>query len=289
MIKRLFAFIFFCSCSTALFAWTDNFGAGARSAALGNASVTLSDIYAAQNNQAGLAGVKSLSGGFYYENKFLTKDLSAKGALLALPTKSGVFGLTVNSFGGKNYKENKLGLAYGKSFGDVISAGIQLDYLGTSIGEGYGKSSAFTVEAGLQARLLKNLFVGAHIFNPVRAKVADYNNEKAPTILKFGLRYNFSDKLFLCSEVQKDIDLKPVIKAGIEYQIVKDFYLRAGVSTNPVQNSFGFGYKAKYFKIDVAAAYHQTLGYSPQIALSFNLGEKSPAQNSASETETEKP
>jgi hypothetical protein len=189
-MRKLFTFLLFINCFR-LLAWTDNFGAGARSAGLSNASVTLTDIYAAQNNQAGLAGIKKISGAFFYENKFLVRDLSFKGACAAVPVKSGVLGISVNSFGGKNYSENKFGLAYSRNFGEAISAGVQMNYLGTFIGEGYGKSNAFAVEAGIQARLIKQLFIGAHIFNPNRAKIADYNNERASTIMKLGLRYQF--------------------------------------------------------------------------------------------------
>ena len=271
-MKYLYFIFFLLIVSSRLFAWNDNYSAGARSTGLSNASVTLSDIYAAQNNQAGLSGIKKISGAFYYENKFLIRDLSFKGAMLAIPVKIGVFGVSVNSFGGKNYNENKIGVSYSRSFGEILSAGVQMNYLGTFIGEGYGNSSAFAVEAGIQAKLIKNLFVGAHIFNPNRAKIAEYNNERAPTIIKLGLRYQFSDKVFLCTEAQKDISVNSVFKAGIEYQIIKDFYLRGGVSTGPVQNSFGFGYHAKYFRTDIAASYHQSLGYSTQIAFSFQFG-----------------
>ena len=56
-------------------------------------------------------------------------------------------------------------------FGENFSAGIQLDYLTTKIGEGYGNNGVVAGEFGLQAKPLKNLTIGAHIFNPSRAKI----------------------------------------------------------------------------------------------------------------------
>lgn len=276
-VSLLFLTVFF---SSGAFAWNDNRTAGARANGLGGSSATLTDIYSGQNNQAGLAYLKSPSAAIFYENRFMVKDLSYKGALVAMPVqKLGTFGLAVTNFGSKNYGENKLGLSYSKAFGDVLSAGMQFNYLSTHIGEGYGKSGTVAIEMGLQAKLLKGLYLGAHIFNPTRSKVADYNKEKAPTILKLGLRYNFSDKVFLTAETEKDILLKQVYKGGIEYQIIKNFYLRAGASSNPINNSFGFGYASKSFKLDMAANYHPTLGYSTQISMSFQLPEKAAASS----------
>ncbi len=71
-----------------LYSSNDNLPQGARSAALGNASVTFADFWAIQNNQAGLADFKNIAAGFYYENRFLLKELSLKSVAFVLPTKN---------------------------------------------------------------------------------------------------------------------------------------------------------------------------------------------------------
>jgi len=68
--------------------------------------------------------------------------------------------------------------------------------------------------------------------------------------------------------------MKPVFKAGIEYKAIKEFYLRAGISTNPALSSFGFGLNLKNLKIDFSANYHQVLGISPQVGLSYVMEKK---------------
>jgi hypothetical protein len=258
--------------STQLWAWNENTPLGARSAALANASVTLSDVWSAQQNQAGLGYLKKISAGVSFENRFLLKDLATKSLVAAVPTKYGVIGLSVSSFGNcKLYSENKYGLAYAKAFGDVFSMGIQFDYLSTNIAENYGKSGVIAAEAGIQAKLAKNLYIGSHIFNPTRALIAKYNDERAPTIIRLGLRYEFSKVVFTSIEVVKDIEKKPAYKVGIEYMIIKQFYLRVGVASNPFYNAFGFGANLKKFKLDVSTSYHQTLGYVPQLSMSVEL------------------
>ncbi len=272
MIKCFyFSTILFNLIGFSCFATGENWPIGGAPAGMSNATVTLNDFWSINNNQAGLTGVKNLSAGIYYENHFGLKDLGLKAGAIVLPTKSGVFGLSTTYFGYTQYNENKIGLAYAKSFGTKFSVGVQLDYLSTHIAENYGNSSTVAAEIGLRYKINKNLVIGTHVFNPTRAKVASYNDERAPTIVKLGLSYLFSDKVILAVESDKDIQYDPVFKAGIEYHPIKALYFRTGISTNPVLNSFGFGIEQANFNLDFAASYHQTLGFTPQVSLIYHF------------------
>lgn len=250
-------------------AWNENNPIGARSSGMGNASVSFGDVWSAHHNQAGLGFVRDISAGAYYENRFLLKEISIKGGVVAIPVKAGTFGLTISNFGYSLYNENKYSLSFAKAFGDKLSAGVAMDYLTTKIAEGYGSKGVLAAEFGIQAKPLNGLTIGAHVFNPTRSKIADYNDERLPTIIRFGGDYNFSDKVTVAVETEKDMSQKAIFKAGIEYKPVKEFYLRAGIGTNPTLTSFGFGINLKNFKIDVSGNYHQTLGISPQLGLTY--------------------
>ena len=268
-MKKFFFLLFALTIFNSAKASNENFPIGARSSALGNASVSLSDVWSAHHNQAGLGFVRNFSAGVYYENRFLLKELSIKALALVLPVKAGTFGMCITSFGYSLYNENKYSLSFSKTFGDKLSAGIAMDCLSTKIAEGYKSKNVFAAEVGIQAKPLKYLTIGAHLFNPTRAKLADYNDERIPTIFRLGADYNFSDKVKLAIETEKDISEKAVFKAGIEYQAMKEFYLRVGINTNPTLSSFGFGINLKNFKIDISANYHQIVGISPQLSLTY--------------------
>lgn len=245
---------------------------GARSAAIGGASATYSDTWSAFNNQAGLGPLKGISIGLANEFRFLIPELSIRGLAVAVPVKQlGVFALSVSYFGYNVYNEKKIGLAYARSFGDKISAGLQINYLNTHLAEGYGDRNSFTVEAGIQALLMKNLMIAAHINNPTRTKLAEYDDERIPTIVQVGLAYTFSEKVIVSVESEKNLEEKNIVKAGVEYHIVKQLYLRTGISNNPGLFSFGFGLQLDKLKIDLASTYHQVLGFSPQLALSYSF------------------
>jgi len=262
----------FIVCSSCLFA-ADNYPVGARSAGLANASVTFSDVWSSFHNQAGLAFLKNTEAGAYFENKFFLSDLSVKGFSLGIPTtKAGTFALSATLFGGSLYNEKKAGIGYAKKLGEKFSAGVQLDYLSTFIAEDYGSRSSFVVEAGLLAEPVKNLKIGIHIFNPNRAKLAEYADERIPTIMRLGASYTFSEKVLLCAEEEKDIDQSSVFKAGLEYHVAEVLFIRGGIATNPSLSTFGFGLKInKQFMVDMAASWHQQLGFSPQFSLQYKF------------------
>lgn len=257
---------------------TENWHIGARSSALANASVTLTDLWAVQHNQACLALVDKPAAGLFYENRFLLPETGLKGGAMVLPTNSGVFGLMVSSFGYSKYGESKYGLAYARKLGDNFAMGLQLDYLQTRIAENYGTSSNFAAEIGLRAKINEKLAIGVHVFNVNRALLheldldsANTYKEHIPTVMRVGVQYTFSEKVFAVLETEKDIDHKAIVKVGVEYHITEPFYLRLGVSSHPFQNSFGFGMKFSQLHIDVAASYHSVLGYSPQLSISYHL------------------
>jgi hypothetical protein len=267
-------YLFLVFCLTFQFSLaTDNYSVGARSAAVANASVTYSDIWSTYHNQAGLAFVKNVEIGAYYENRFLVKELGLRSAAIAVPVgKLGAFGLNTTFFGYATYNEKKAGLSYAKKFGDKIAAGIQLDYLNTFFNdEFYGSRTSFTTEAGLIAEPIANLKIGAHIFNPTKEKIAEYGDEHIPVIMRLGASYKFSEKVLLSSEVEKDVDFDNVFKTGLEYHPVEALYIRVGIASNPTLSCFGFGFRLKQFIVDMSTQYHQVLGFSPQFSLGYGF------------------
>lgn len=243
---------------------------GARSAALGGYNATLSDVWSTNNNQAGLGFMEDMTGGIYYENRFLLSETSYKAGAFVMPVKTGALGLSVSSFGYELYNETKAGLSYGQRFGDKFSVGVQLNYLNTKLTQEYGSKTAITGAIGAIAKLSDELTLGVHLYNPTRSKLTNDNNERIPTIMKLGLDYKFSDKVMFVVSTEKDVDFDARVNAGIEYHITEIFYLRGGISTNPTQYAFGAGMQLKHFKVDLSSSFHQTLGMTPAISIIYS-------------------
>jgi len=257
--------------SSQLIASHDIFPTGAKSIAMGNASVMNDDLWGAFNNQAGLAGIKKFSVGFMYENQFLIKELGIKAGALAIPVNNGTFGLSFAQYGFNLYNENKVGLAYAMNLSNRLSAGIQIDYLMTQLAENYGKKDIFTFEIGLMGKVTDNFILGAHVFNPINIKLTDDVEERIPSRIRFGMKYIVNSAVNFVAETEKDINHKAIFRAGVEYEIVNNIFVRTGIGTTPSIFSFGFGVNLNNLKIDFGTSMHNTLGYSPALSLVYNF------------------
>ena len=74
-------------------------------------------------------------------------------------------------------------------------------------------------------------------------------------------------------EIEKNTEREGVsLRGGLEYEVVRSLYIRAGVQTNPGILSFGLGYTIRFVQVDVAAQLHNDLGASVQIGMVLSFG-----------------
>jgi len=254
---------------------------GARAAALGNASVALNDGWAMGNNVASLGQLTEPFVGVYAENRYLIRALSTAVLTAAAPlgglrdgkARNGVVGVEVQRFGDKLYSEQRIGTGYGYR-GGLFSIGARVDVLQVSI-EGLGSRRSVAVSVGGQAEVVpKRLYFGAYLYNLNQTKLAQYDDERVPTVLKAGLSYRPADKVLLNVETEKDVDQPADFKAGLEYQAVEALAVRAGFSSLSEQTTGGVGLRAGQFRIDYAAAWQARLGLSQHLSVSVQLPKK---------------
>ncbi len=246
------------------------FESGARQGGMSGSGVIISDIWSSTNNQAGLADLKGFSAGLFYSNIFNMPDLKDIAFALSAPTeKYGTVGLNYSYNGNEFSNFSKFGLAYAKRLGKRITAGIQLDYLRFAQLT-YGNSGVAIGEIGFIAEPIENLYIGAHVFNPWRAKLSG-TNDYVSSVIRIGTGYYFSKKVLFTAETEKDIDKPIVFRAGTEYNPIAGLFVRAGVALNPVKYSFGLGYNYKGVTVDIAYINHNILGYYMQFGLGYTL------------------
>lgn len=242
---------------------------GARTAGIGGFSVGMKDLWAAENNLAALAFHNKKEVGVYHQNKYNLKELSHTAFLASLPLKKASLGLSISRFGFNLYNENKFSLGYGQLLSNDFALGLQLNYHSTVIAEGYGNNKSLSANIGLLTMLSDELQIAVLLINPTKARLSDYEDERYQTLIRLGILYAFSKKVFLASELERSMNTKSILKVGMEYFFQNCIYLRAGMSTNPQLSSFGFGYNRKAIKVDFASTYHTSLGVSPQISIQF--------------------
>jgi hypothetical protein len=246
---------------------------GARSAGLGNASVTITDSWAFFNNISGTAELKNIQGSCTFQNRFGIKVLNTGVAAFIYPLKFGVSSLGFSKFGDSHYSVQKVSAGFGHKIGHV-SLGIKADYLQVAIEE-LNTRRAFLLEFGGIAEITKQLIFGAHVYNINQASlIGGSKKESVPVVMKAGLSYRPIKKLMLNVETQKDLNHKPCFKTGIEYFVVEKFCLRTGISTQRFISFFGIGFNNQTLRIDYAFSSHAQLGISNELSLSYRFRKK---------------
>ncbi|MEO6231343.1 MAG: hypothetical protein ABJB11_05175 [Ferruginibacter sp.] len=239
---------------------------------LGSYSTQHTDVFSFLNNQASLAQVKDVAVGVYGEKRFLLNATSMYAAALAIPSKMGNFGVSMKYAGYKSFNENQIGLAYGRSLGSKVDLGIQFNYYGYKV-PSYTSANAVDFEIGAIVHLTDQLNAGIHVYNPVGGNFSK-TDEKLTSAYKVGLGYDVSEQFFISAEVVKEEDYPVNLNAGIQYQFVKQFFVRAGVSSATSTGYAGVGLSWNNLRLDISGSYHPQLGLSPGLLLIMNFADK---------------
>jgi hypothetical protein len=248
-----------------------NFPIGSRAAALANAVVMDSGIWSVYHNQAGLGDFHNLSIGFHNENKYVIPEASLHALAFTIPVKAGTFGLSYSYFGYSKYNENKIGIGFGKKLGEKFSAGVQMNYHYIYVIGEYENRHALSAEGGIQYTPIQAIRIGLHVFNPTRSHFSPTNIDTLATTLRAGFSFTPLEKLWMAVETEKNISENLRIKGGIEYEIHEGLFLRTGIITHPVQNTFGLGFNIRRINADVAFSHDPKLGFTPHFSFDVQL------------------
>lgn len=258
-------------------------GHGGRAQALGNASAMLGgEVWAVANNAAGLGSLTRPTAGIYFENRYLIPSLNVAAVAMALPLGAvelaaaglparaarGVLGIEAQRFGGVLYNETRVGVAYGYRLG-VVSVGGRLDALQVSF-QDLGSRRTLAASLGGQAELLpQSLTLGAYLYNITQSRLANYQDERLPTVLRVGLAYRPGKQVLLLTEAEKDVERDVGVKAGLEYLPTTAVAVRLGYASLSQQTTGGVGLRAGDFQLDYAAGWHSVLGLSQYFSVSW--------------------
>jgi hypothetical protein len=242
--------------------------AGARAGALSGASLGLTDVWAVSNNIAGIAALKKPALGAWAENRFNLKAFMTVACQGVVPLKAGTgLGLEFSRFGDKIYHEQQIGLGLGHQLGPV-RLGFKATLWQVSL-QDLGSKKALAFSFGGQSEVIPHLVFAAHVFNLNQARLAEYQQERLPTVMGAGLTYQPATRLLLTVQTEKDITMPVEVKAGVEYVLMDKLALRAGASPSRKSLSGGVGWQAKALQIDYALGGHNALGLRNQVSVGY--------------------
>ena len=243
-----------------------------RSVALSSCSVNLQDEWSLFQNPAGTAFLKNFSAGVSYKNNYLTKELSHQSFVANLPTKNrGVSSVGYSQFGYELYRQQDLLAGWSRLFSDKVSAGLAIHYARIHLGEELGNSTLLKCRIGVQIKLTSSMQLGVVIDNPLRPKNNRIGEGRSAAGFYAGMKYQFSQKLASYLQAEQISEQAPSFRLALEYCPIEHFFLRGGLASKPLSESFGFGFVWRQIKVDISSAYHQHLGFSPALSMTYDF------------------
>lgn len=274
--RKLILFIFLCLVPFGVDAVTDPPGlAGARPGALGNAYVGVrGDFWGLFYNPASIAGIPHTTLAAYGEQRFLLTELTSASAGVVWPFfPEQSIGFSGSTFGFDAFRRSQASATYAISILDRFNLGASVTYMNLDISE-LGSSNAVFANIGLNTALTSQLSLGFSAHNITRTQLENTFGfqEELPVVYSAGLAYQPDEKVLLVVDLQKDVNQPVSFRGGIEYEIASILKVRAGVGNEPIIWSGGLGLKLDQLQLDFAAQYHEQLGYTPQVSLTFAFG-----------------
>ena len=272
MYLRLLTLVLLCSLAFSAQAQFVFPALGARSAAMGGASMGLDDLGSAADNIAGTAFQSHNGIGLSYQQHYLMKELPYLNLAGILRTgDNGAALLRYGYHGSSQYNEQQVAGGYALKVTQRLALGVTVNYLHAGCNDPrYESKNHLSCAIGMQYRPNNRCIFGVKVFNPIFLKSGnELVIDRLPVVFNMGVGYKLTSNFTGTLEVEKNIYQKPTVRMGAEYCFWEMLYCRAGFATQPNCFGFGVGFHNKRIHADISAQMHPTLGLSPMICLVF--------------------
>jgi hypothetical protein len=245
---------------------------GGRSTALSNSVSAMPCADAVFQNPAALVSLTRPMATIATEMRFGVKELSPIGVGFIQPTKSGVFGFSLQHFGFSAFRQQKLGVALARRFSEKLDVGIQLDYIHLQA-PNYGNAHLVTFEIGCNTLITKDLTLAVFVYNPLAVRLG--SEEPTPSVFRLGMAYTVNPYVIIALELEKTLIDSANFSFGLDYKITDLVSVRCGYSSLPARFSFGFGYTwNKNFVMDFGLVHQALVGSVPAVSLTYLFGKE---------------
>lgn len=204
--------------------------------------------------------------GFRYVGLSEITDVST---VVSMQSKIGTVAAGIHRYGFELFNETRMLIAVKQSF-DHFHAGASISYYHISQGGSYGSAGALGIHLGLAAKISERVWMGARATN-INQPSYGRSEELLPRELAIGISYEISEKLLLTSDLVKDVLFPVSVRAGLEFELIRNLFARAGMTTEPETFTFGFGYQAGSFQANFGLQQHRFLGLSPAVDIGIHF------------------
>jgi hypothetical protein len=198
-------------------------------------------------------------------NRFEMKELNTTYLQGTYPNKYIDAGLAFSHYGYEDYQiiQTQVGLA--KKILPELSIGINLVYFHETSILAEDEINHLSSDIGIYYQLNETIELALLMNNVLHT--FDEKLEK----ISGGISYEALENCFLLAEANYDASKKLNFSLGIEYELLQQFDLRAGIHAASQTPSFGIAYQWNHWTIDTGFALHPTLGLSSIIGFNYHF------------------
>lgn len=250
--------------------YAQDFSAGARMRALGNACVADSNYWSIFKNPAGMTQIRKSTILVSDEYLYNLQEVRSFSAAISIPIKKKfILGCSFQKQGYKWFNDQQIGIHVAQKKGQY-SLGATFIIWQRIAGETFRETHPLFNLGGTMS-INKKLQLGLHFTNCTNTQ-NDLQN--LPVSVQAGFMYILSKEIVWYTDLRKQLNSEMNFQTGIEYKIHTCFFLRSGVQLKPIRLNGGIGFSHKRINIDYSISYQSPLGYRHQLSLCILLSKK---------------
>lgn len=246
---------------------------GVRPQGMGGAFTAVADDPSAIHwNPAGLAAQDRIELVAFYKHLYGGPEGLHNATLdVALPTRWGRFGLSLQEVGFDLESERVLTLAGGMQLAEDLAVGVSV--VGYQLyQERFGTGWAVGLDVGLLATVYRRWRLGFFAHNLNNPKMGEDCQYDLPRLVNVGLAYVPFEGVVSSLDLSKEVGRETRLQVGQEFAIFDDLLiLRAGIQTAPARYSAGVGSRIRRMRFDYAVQNHEVLPLTHQISIGYRF------------------
>ncbi len=238
--------------------------------AMGGVGVLLEGPWAVLYNPAAIAGSETMSVSAGGRLPFTVMDMATFGLDGVMPLSGRwTAGASLRYFGGELYNEQMLALTFAGKLTEDMSFGVQPVLGNVAISDGvseYGSAVAYGVNAGFRVTMYDRWMLAASVRNPFQARIGESDDHMESRV---DIGFGFRPLTGMVSALSFSRDFRGTrIHVG-QSMPLGPLTLRAGVQSEPVTVSAGFGAELGGVGFDYAVVTHPQLDLTHQAGVSY--------------------
>ena len=201
-----------------------------------------------------------------FRNDFGTKEMmyaDADGLLLL--RKNGVL-LSINHYGYVKYGDFRLGVGYGRNFGDRFAMTARVFYL-MAHARGYPPRHSLCADFSIAYKISEKLLVDAAVYNPFMLRYGVVGQDIIPLSFTVGCAYVPARRLLVSLRMSKDLPGAWEVDCRVITQPVPPLLLAADCSNSHL--GLYVGWLCGRFLFSVQAAWYYRVSVSPQLGIGY--------------------